>query len=169
MRDGDAGLSLGAEAGYDASMSRTNPILRGNQASDELGPGVLVFLWLLIAAVLVAPAICVFHLASGNAEAAGEWMPGSIFCVLIALLLLAGLRSSARDTRQLRANGVPGTATVLSVEPLEDGHSLVLRIFVDGLEPFNARARSGWGSMKVSETVEVLVDPSDQLFTIVDR
>ncbi|GAB3616735.1 hypothetical protein GCM10027416_12920 [Okibacterium endophyticum] len=151
-------------------MTRTNPIRQGNQASDELGPGVLVLLWLFITAGLVVPAIFVFHLVTGNAEDAGDWAPGSIVGVLVALLLLAGMRSSARDTRQLRAGGVPGTATVLSVEPLEDGYSAILRIRVDGLEPFEARARSGgWSRMNVGETVEVLVDPSDLLFTIVDR
>ncbi|KRC60875.1 hypothetical protein ASE14_07885 [Agromyces sp. Root81] len=150
-------------------MTRTNPILRGNQASDELGPGVLVFLWVFIAAELVVPAIFVVHLVTGNPEEAGAWVLGSIVCVLVALLLMAGMHSSSRDTRQLRAKGVPGTARVLSVEPLEDGYAVILRIYVDGLEPFETRARRGWGRMKVGETVEVLVDPSDRLFTIVDR
>ncbi|MDP3951973.1 hypothetical protein [Microbacterium sp.] len=150
-------------------MKRTNPVLRGNQASDELGPGLLVLLWVLISAQLFAPAIFAFHVWAGNAKEAENWAPGSIICVLVALLLLAGMRSSARDTRQLRAMGVPGTATVLSVEPLEDGFSIILRIFVEDLEPFEARAHSGWNRAKVGETVEVLVDPSDRLFTIVDR
>ena len=151
-------------------MTRANAVLRGNQASDELGRGVLVFLWVFIAAELVVPAILVFHLATGNAQQAGEWVLGSIVCVLVALLLLAGMHSSARDTRQLRAKGVPGTARVLSVEPLEDGYAAILRIDVDGLEPFEARARSGgWnGPIKVGETVEVLVVPSDRLFSVVD-
>ncbi|MCS5718819.1 hypothetical protein N1027_11805 [Herbiconiux sp. CPCC 205763] len=148
-------------------MTRTKSIRQGNQASDELGPVMLVFLWVFIAALLVVPAICLFHLLTGNAEAAGDWAAGSIVCVLVALLLLAGLRSSARDTRQLRARGVPGTAAVISVRPEEDGYSAVLRIRVDGLEPFESRARSPWGQMSVGDTVEVLVDPSDRLFTIV--
>ncbi|MFB2597437.1 hypothetical protein ACEXQE_06570 [Herbiconiux sp. P17] len=150
-------------------MTRTKSIRQGSQASDELGRGMLVFLWVFIAAQLVVPAIFLFHLLTGNAEEAGAWAAGSIVCVLVALLLFAGLRSSARDTRQLRAKGVPGTAAVLSVEPQEDGYSAVLRIRVDGLEPFESRAHFGWGRMSVGETVDVLVDPSDRLFTIVDR
>ncbi|GAB3632414.1 hypothetical protein GCM10027421_17670 [Microbacterium shaanxiense] len=149
-------------------MTRTDPILRGNQASDELGPGMLVLLWAVIGAQLFAPAIFVFHLGTGNTREAEDWVPGSIICALIALLLLAGLRSSARDTRQLRAKGVPGTATVLSVEPLEDGYAMILRIFIDRLEPFDARARSGWNRLKVGDTAQVLVDPTDRLFSIVD-
>ncbi|MFK3676664.1 hypothetical protein ACI2IP_02970 [Microbacterium sp. NPDC090218] len=151
-------------------MRRTDPVVRGNQASDELGPGVLVFLWVFIAAQLVAPAIFAFNLLTGNPEEAGNWAFGSIVCVLVALLLFAGIRSSARDTRQLRARGVPGTALVLSVEPLEDGSAAVLRIRVDGHEPFDARAHSGgWSRMTVGQTVDVIVDPSDQLFSVIDH
>jgi hypothetical protein len=148
-------------------MTRTKSIRQGSQASDELPLGLLVLLWVFIAGLLAVPTICLIHLLNGNAGVASEWAMGSIVCVLVALLLLAALRSSARDTRQLRANGVPGTAAVLSVRPEEDGYSAVLRIRVDDLEPFEARARSPWGQMSVGDTVEVLVDPSDLLFTIV--
>ncbi|WP_435742556.1 hypothetical protein [Microbacterium sp. PMB16] len=151
-------------------MTPTNSIWQGNQASDELGPVLLAVLWVSITGLLVAPAMFVFHLVSGNAEDADSWAPGAIICVLVALLLFAGVRSSIRDTRQLRANGVRGTAIVLSVETEDDGYSVILRIRVDGLDPFEARVRSGgWSRMDVGETVEVVVDPSDRLFTVVDR
>jgi hypothetical protein len=150
-------------------MRRATPILRGNQAADEFGPGVFIFLWALVAALLVAPAIFVFHLAVGNEDTAFDWGMISITPAVIVLLLFAGMRSSARDTRQLRARGVPGTATAVgTAEDLEDGFSVILRIYVDGHEPFLTRARTE-RRMKTGETVEVRVDPSDRLFTIVDR
>lgn len=156
--------------GYDADMTRKHPLLQGNQASDEVSPGLLVVLWVFITGLLVAPAIFVFRLVSGNAEDAESWAAGSIVCILVALLLFAGVRSSIRDTRQLRTKGVEGTATVLSVESEDDGQSLILRVSVDGLEPFDARARSGgWSRKTVGETVDVVVDPEDLLFTVVDH
>jgi hypothetical protein len=138
----------------------------GRQASADLGRVAFIFLLSCAIGVLVVPGILVYHLATGDLEEAGAWGISSLTCLFVAFMLGSALINSSRDNRQLRASGVPGTAEVLSIDSREDGVAAVLRIQADGLEVFEADAVFSGGQVRVGAQVDVVVDPSDRLFTV---
>lgn len=162
------GSTRQAPADEHAAMA-TRPALEGRQASDPLGPGALILLGTVIAGLLVVPVVLTVLLLTGSAAGADEWMVGSVVCLLALILIVAGMWTSRRDTRQLRTAGVPGRAAVISVEPLDDGLAVILRVSVEGMEPFTARARaSDTDNTRVGHVAAVSVDPAGKLFRIID-